>query len=65
VEEKENQDDQKDRADAAAAVVAEARSEAITAESEYQNQDNQKDEHAFSVLQSFTALSVMQILMMT
>jgi hypothetical protein len=49
----ENQDDKQDGADAAASVVAEAGAQAITAESKYENQNNQKDEHFFSVLRGF------------
>jgi len=49
----EDQDNQEDCADASATVVAEAGAQAITAESKYENQNNQKDEHFFSVLRGF------------
>jgi len=64
MEQDKDQDNQQDGADASSAVVSEAGPQAITAESKDKNQNNQKDEHFFSVLQGLTALSVMQILTM-
>jgi hypothetical protein len=62
VEQHQDQDDEQDRADAASAIVAKPRAHAGSAKTEDQNQNDQKDNHAFSVLRNFTTRSEMQIL---
>jgi hypothetical protein len=62
VEEQQDQDDKQDRTDAAAAVVSKTGAHACSAKAKDKDQNNKKDNHAFSVLLNFTALSEMQIL---
>jgi hypothetical protein len=46
-EKEQNEDDGKDEADAASAVVAETWTHAVTTEAEQQNQNEQNDEHFY------------------
>jgi hypothetical protein len=43
--EKQNENNEQDKADSTAAVVSESRSHAIAAKAEHQNQNEQKDKH--------------------
>jgi hypothetical protein len=63
VEQEQDQDDKQNRADTASAIVAKPRAHAGSAKTEDQNQNDQKDNHAFSVPRNFTTWSEMQILM--
>jgi hypothetical protein len=63
VQQKQDQDDEQDRADTASSIVAKPRAHAGSAKTEDQNQNDQKDNHAFSVPRNFTTWSEMQILM--
>ena len=61
-EQDQNKNDQQDRTYTAAAIVSKAWAHACSAEAEDKDQNNKKDNHAFSVQFNFTALSEMQIL---
>ncbi len=45
LEQKQDQDDGEDERETAAAVVSDARAEAVTAETEEKNEDDEKDQH--------------------
>jgi hypothetical protein len=63
-EQKKDENDGEDEAEAASAVVAETWTHAVTTEAEHQNQDNQKDKHFTSPCSEGSLLEGMMLFFM-